>query len=140
MFPHLGHMTSIGRLLVVISIGEPQLRQVTVIGDVAGAWTSSDGDGPEGAFGARIPPIPLNMPFRHMSKVMMTTQIRMMSSSTGMSPTVTNCSGFVARIVTTSEALAPVRASVIVKAWSPSFMPCGTVYTRSPVDELVDRT
>ena len=37
VFPHLGHMTSIGRLLVVISIGEPQLRQVTVIGDVAGA-------------------------------------------------------------------------------------------------------
>src|SRR2546429_3964983 len=43
--PHDGHMTSIGRLLVVISTGFPQRRHAIDIGADAGAWT---GPGPGG--------------------------------------------------------------------------------------------
>src|SRR5205809_7856250 len=55
--PHDGHMTSIGRLLVVISIGFPQRGHAIDIGAEAGAWTGPAPGGGRAALGPnRLPP------------------------------------------------------------------------------------
>src|SRR2546426_2230253 len=106
-------MTSMGRLLVVISMGAPHERHVTVIGEDVGAWTGSEGAGGTAAgsrgFGARdiIDP-PKSMPPRHMRNVMITSHTSRMSTIAGMSPRFANHSGFVPRIVTTSNVDTPV--------------------------------
>src|SRR5206468_7456581 len=125
VFPHFGHMTSIGRLLVVISIGEPQLRHVTVIGDVGGACTGSAFDGPAGACIGAFGPMPLNTPLRHIMRLMTIIQISMPITRIGTSPAVTNHRAFVPRIVTTSCAPAGEFDSVTWKTWSPSLISCG---------------
>src|SRR3989304_4937107 len=99
-------MTSIGRLLVVISIGEPHERHVTVMGDVGGAYTGVDGDGATsfgglGALGARRPPARISITNRRI------TRIRAMMPR--MSPAVP--ARFPPPILTTSRAAAPLFAS-----------------------------
>src|SRR5256886_7206328 len=55
--PHEGHMTSIGRRLVVRSIGFPHRRQLTDIGVAAGACVAPSGGGGGGPrWGDRKPP------------------------------------------------------------------------------------
>src|SRR5439155_17281350 len=55
--PHDGHITSIGRLLVVISTGFPQRRHAIDIGADAGAWTGPGPGGGRAALGPkRLPP------------------------------------------------------------------------------------
>src|SRR5207247_9688324 len=55
--PHDGHMTSIGRLLVVISIGFPQRGHAIDIGADAGACTGPAPGGGRAALGPkRLPP------------------------------------------------------------------------------------
>ena len=111
--PQLGHMTSIGRLLVVISIADPQDLHVTLIG--AGPGVAVEGGGGRGAAGrspgaiGAMPPIVL----RHSTSIRMKRKTTRRSRTTLIAgtPPTSAANGFNPPMCTTSIVDAPVYAS-----------------------------
>jgi hypothetical protein len=131
-------MTSIGRLLVVISMGPPHARQVTIIGEEAAAWTGSDGLGGasgtvgDGARRRNMLDRFAKVPCRQRMSVRRSIHNSRRIASHGTSPSVAYHAEK-PRIDTTSTTKAPVFASWTWKRELPSSMPCGTTYVNWPV-------
>src|SRR5437867_5516336 len=138
--PQFGHITSIGRLLVVISIGAPHALHVTLIGAGPGIAVAGGGGREigrafsEGARGASPGSIR-----RHIRMIMMNARMTNSPRTTTIAgtPATSVHRGFTCPIVTPSTAKAPVAPSwTVMKTW-PVFAPAGIVYVRSPRSDVV---
>src|SRR6266545_3363833 len=125
-------MTSIGLLLVVMSIGLPQRRHITVIGDPGAART-----GPSGGGGAGCPRGPPSMPGparRHIARTATSRRITRRESATayaGTPPTSVDQKEAAGPTWTIVKAPAPVLNSLTMSRRSPEPRLAGTVRKRS---------